>query len=69
MIFLEVDDIEECADELLSKGLHDKYKYVRFTEIKQFNWGENYLCTTHQEYCGIFVNSTRKERKPAGSNR
>ena len=39
MIFLEVDDIELCEKELLAKGLHHKYKYVRFTEIKQFDWG------------------------------
>jgi len=39
MIFLEVDDIELCEQELLAKGLHEKYKYVRFTEIKQFDWG------------------------------
>jgi catechol 2,3-dioxygenase-like lactoylglutathione lyase family enzyme len=39
MIFLEVDDIEKCAEELLGKGLHDQYQYVRFTEIKQFEWG------------------------------
>ncbi len=39
MIFLEVDDIEKCAEDLLSKGLHHKYKYVRFTEIKSFPWG------------------------------
>ena len=39
MIFLEVDDIERCVEELLSKGLQDKYQYVRFTEIKQFDWG------------------------------
>ena len=39
MVFLEVDDIEKCAEELLAKKLHDKYKYVRFSEIKQFEWG------------------------------
>jgi catechol 2,3-dioxygenase-like lactoylglutathione lyase family enzyme len=39
MIFLEVDDVEKCAEELLGKGLHDKYQYVRFTENKQFEWG------------------------------
>ncbi len=39
MIFLEVDDIERCAEELLGRGLQDQYKYVRFTEIKQFEWG------------------------------
>ena len=39
MIFLEVPDIEFWERELLSKGLHHKYKYVRFTEIKTFDWG------------------------------
>jgi len=26
MVFLEVDDIDECWDELHGKGLQDKYK-------------------------------------------
>lgn len=39
MIFLEVDDVDTCAKELLSKGLHEKYKHVRFTEIKEYDWG------------------------------
>ncbi len=39
MIFLEVNDIEKCSEDLLSRGLHNKYKEVRFTEIKQFDWG------------------------------
>ncbi|MBZ0326322.1 MAG: glyoxalase [Altibacter sp.] len=39
MLFLEVDDVEACEKELLAKGLHHKYKYVRFTEIKTFDWG------------------------------
>jgi len=39
MIFLEVDDIEVCERELLAKDLHNKYKYVRFTDIKTFDWG------------------------------
>ena len=39
MVFLEVDDIEKCAADLRSKELDRKYKYVRFTEIKDFDWG------------------------------
>lgn len=39
MVFLEVDDLEKCQKELLEKELHNKYKYVRFTEIKEFEWG------------------------------
>ena len=43
MIFLEVDDIDECLNELVSKGLQDKYKDVRFTEIKEFEWGREFF--------------------------
>ena len=39
MLFLEVDDIEACEKELLAKGLHNKYKYVRFSDIKTFDYG------------------------------
>lgn len=39
MVFLEVDDVDACAKELLAKGLQEKYKYVRFTEIKDYEWG------------------------------
>lgn len=39
MVFLEVDNVNDCAAELLAKGLHDKYEHVRFTEIKDFDWG------------------------------
>ncbi len=39
MVFLEVDDIEKCEEELRNKELDKKYKYVRFTDIKDFDWG------------------------------
>jgi len=39
MLFLEVDDVEKCAAELQSKGLTNKYKDVKVTAIKQFDWG------------------------------
>ena len=39
IVFLEVDDIEKCERELLGKRLQDKYKYCRFSEIKNENWG------------------------------
>jgi hypothetical protein len=39
MVFLEVDDIEKCQKDLIERDLHHKYKYVRFTEIKDFEWG------------------------------
>jgi catechol 2,3-dioxygenase-like lactoylglutathione lyase family enzyme len=39
MIFLEVDDLDQCNEELLSKGLHHKYEGVRFTGIKTYDWG------------------------------
>ena len=37
--FFEVDDIEKCQKDLLERNLHNKYRYVRFTEIKDFEWG------------------------------
>lgn len=39
MLFLEVDDIESCERELLSRGLHAEYEEVRFSEIKTFDHG------------------------------
>ena len=39
MIFLQVDDVEACERELRSRNLDNKYKYVRFTEIKTWDWG------------------------------
>lgn len=45
MVFLEVDDIEKCYEELESKELHHKYKYVRLHAIKQFDWGRE--CFMH----------------------
>ena len=39
MIFLEVDDLKVCERELRSKNLDNKYKNVRFTEIKTWDWG------------------------------
>ncbi len=39
MVFLEVEDIDGWEKELLEKDLVDKYKYVRLTEIKTFEWG------------------------------
>lgn len=39
MLFLEVDDVEKCAADLLSLNLQNKYKHVRFTDIKTWDWG------------------------------
>ncbi|QMU29485.1 VOC family protein [Adhaeribacter radiodurans] len=39
MIFLEVNDIDKCAEDLLGKKLNNKYKEVKFTGIKDFDWG------------------------------
>ncbi len=39
MILLEIDDVEKCTDELLAKGLHDKYERVKFSRIRDSEWG------------------------------
>jgi catechol 2,3-dioxygenase-like lactoylglutathione lyase family enzyme len=43
MVFLEVDNIDVCWRELNGKRLQDKYKYVRFTEINEFEWGREFF--------------------------
>ncbi len=45
MVFLEVDDVDKCWDDLNKRGLHQKYKYVRLSEIKTFEWGRE--CFMH----------------------
>ncbi len=45
MIFLEVTDVEKCWEDLNSRGLDRKYKYVRLTPIKDFDWGRE--CFMH----------------------
>ncbi|MGI9542540.1 MAG: VOC family protein [Cyclobacteriaceae bacterium] len=45
MVFLEVDDVDKCRDDLNQRGLHNKYKLVRLTPIKTFEWGRE--CFMH----------------------
>lgn len=39
MLFLEVEDLEKCEEDLLARGLDKKYKLVRFSKIKNEDWG------------------------------
>ena len=43
MIFLEVENLDELERKIKAKGLDEKYKYVRLTEIKQFDWGREFF--------------------------
>ena len=45
MVFLEVDDIEVCWQELQAKALPNKYKGVKLSEIKTLDWGRE--CFLH----------------------
>jgi catechol 2,3-dioxygenase-like lactoylglutathione lyase family enzyme len=45
MIFLEVDDVDRYWNELQSLGLDKKYKKVRLTPIKAYDWGRE--CFMH----------------------
>lgn len=45
MLFLEVDDIESCHDDLSSRNLTTQYKFVKLSEIKTFDWGRE--CFLH----------------------
>jgi catechol 2,3-dioxygenase-like lactoylglutathione lyase family enzyme len=44
MIFLEVEDVERYWDDLLALDLPTKYKQVKLTPIREYEWGrECYL--------------------------
>ena len=39
MVFLEVDDLDLCIEDLKSRKLDEKYEGVRFTKIHDNDWG------------------------------
>jgi catechol 2,3-dioxygenase-like lactoylglutathione lyase family enzyme len=45
MIFLEVDDVNRYWKDLQELGLHQKYKNVKLTPIREENWGKE--CFLH----------------------
>ena len=45
MIFLEVNNVNEYFKELQNLGLHEKYKNVKLTPIKENDWGRE--CFMH----------------------
>ncbi len=45
MMFLEVNNVNEYFKELQNLGLHEKYKNVKLTPIKENDWGKE--CFMH----------------------
>jgi len=45
MVFLEVDDVEQCYADLVQKALPQKYKGVKLSPIKDDDWGRE--CFLH----------------------
>ena len=45
MLFLEVDDVDRYCKELQNLGLHQKYKNVKLTSIREESWGKE--CFLH----------------------
>lgn len=43
MIFLEVDDLDNCHQELMEKNLQEKFKRVRLSAIKNEDWGREFF--------------------------
>ena len=60
MVFLEVDDVDKCYEDLKDRGLHNKYKYVRLSPIKEFAHGRE--CFMHDpsgvlwHFCEFHIN-------------
>lgn len=40
MFVIEVDDIDTCYADIVSKNLPDKYQDVKLTKIKYLDWGK-----------------------------
>ena len=45
MVFLEVDDVDKCWQDLEERGLHHQYQNVRLSPVKSFEWGRE--CFLH----------------------
>jgi len=45
MIFMEVEDVDQHWKELLALNLPAKYKHVRLTPVKVYDWGRE--CFLH----------------------
>lgn len=44
MVFMEVEDVQRCYQDLLALQLHSKYKGVRLSTVREQEWGsECYL--------------------------
>lgn len=43
MIFLEVDHLEKCWEDINNKRLAKKYKMVKFSKIKKEDWGSEFF--------------------------
>lgn len=43
MVFLEVDDLDNCYSDIKEKDLENQFKYVRITSIKLFDWGREFF--------------------------
>ena len=64
MIFLEVGDLDTYYAGLQTLGLHIKYKSVRLSEIKTFEWGRE--CFLHDPsgvlwHIGEFVSKKQSQ--------
>ena len=45
MVFLEVDDVDQCYKDLVLKALPQKFKGVKLSPIKDWDWGRE--CFLH----------------------
>jgi catechol 2,3-dioxygenase-like lactoylglutathione lyase family enzyme len=43
MVFLEVEDLEKCYEDIKGRGLTDKYEHVRLSEIHEADWGREFF--------------------------
>jgi len=45
MVFIEVEDVDKFWDDLVTLNLPEKYKRVKLTPVRRFDWGKE--CYVH----------------------
>ena len=45
MVFVEVDNVDQCWKDIHTRNLHQQFKHVKLSEIKKFEWGRE--CFLH----------------------
>lgn len=43
MVFLEVENLDQCYEDIKARNLTQKYEIVRLSDIKELDWGREFF--------------------------